>query len=236
MSLVLQDMLPVAHLRSPRLLLLRNVDRAFACPYLMSFAGLWSSSRWCNAIRVRLSPCVKLVTHDSLSRLLLQVVIPSAWCSMALWFLPYELFLSKHIFVSTSWYLQFFFYCKCFQTSENALYLSVDLNFDSGTSSCSEKLKGLFNSRLEWKENYQRKFLCDDPKGHQGFNCVQTEPEPDRAPSFGDASSAFSCLSNFLLWNPKIYMFHNSLRIRPYTDPFSSARSSHPIYLISIAI
>jgi hypothetical protein len=46
-----------------------------------------------------------------------------------------------------------------------------------------------------------------DPKSQQGFKCVQTEPKPDCALSFVNASSAFSWLNNFLLWNPKVYKF-----------------------------
>jgi hypothetical protein len=41
------------------ILRLTAVDRAFACPYFMWCVGLCNSSRWCNAIRVRQSPCVK---------------------------------------------------------------------------------------------------------------------------------------------------------------------------------
>jgi len=50
-------------------------------------------------------------------------------------------------------------------------------------------------------------FYVEYPKSHQGFNCVQTEPEPDCARSFVIASSAFSWLNNLLLWNPKVYIF-----------------------------
>ena len=50
--------------------------------------------------------------------------------------------------------------------------------------------------------------ICvEDPKSHQGFKFVQTEPEPDCARSFVSASSALSWLNNFLLWNPEVYIF-----------------------------
>ena len=129
---------------------IKDVDRRFACPYCMWCASLWSSSRWCNAIRARQSQCV--------TRWHTWLAFRVAWRSVALWFLPCQLLMSKHnILVSTSRSLHSFI---TIDVCKNRRMYCIMCRFKFRFSSqLLRKKKKRFNSRLEWEENYQKIFM-----------------------------------------------------------------------------